>query len=127
MKTCGELYRDVVEQTAHIECDKLSLGFLIGQAEKVNIGACEGCMTKDIGLATAAPIIAQIYGLKWCALFSTTVNVRSPELWLYRGEFLPWVKQNYPLDSPEWNLHRAAMCGVPANQINLSYHDLKGK
>lgn len=119
MKTCGELYREALKATSEVVVDQISLGFLIGQAEKVFIGACDGCMTKDIELAGAAIRIAEVYGLTSLLLSPAAAQVNSPEVWIYRP---PLRFIEYTKDSPEWNLHRAALCGVPAEQINLAYH-----
>lgn len=119
MKTCGELYKDALKHTAEFVVDQVSLGFLIGQAEKVFIGACDGCMTKDIELSGAAIRIAEVYGLTMALLSPSSAPVNSPELWIFRP---PLRFTEFEKDSPEWNLHRAAMCGVPAVSIDLDYH-----
>jgi hypothetical protein len=115
-KTCGELYRQVVKEVDGCGGDALSIGFLVGQAEKVFIGACDGCMTKDATIETAAVRIASVYGLNTIVLRAGIAQVYSDELWLYRGT-LKFVQ--FAIDSPEWNLHRAALCGVPASEIVL--------
>jgi hypothetical protein len=121
MKTCGELYQEAIKATEGLHYNLLSLGFLIGQAEKVYIGACRGCMTKDVSLKAAAARVAGVYGLTLADLHPETENVNSGELWIFRGVRLPFL--GHAVDSPEWNLQRAAICGVPASEINLHYHD----
>lgn len=115
---CGGLYQQLRARLADEPVDKISLGFLIGQAEKVYLGACDGCMTKDVALKDAALLIASVYGLH-SVVIEPPGAVNSAELWIYRP---PLRFVEFLLDSPEWNLQRAAMCGVPAHKIDLHFH-----
>ncbi len=119
MPTCGSMYKDALLAVADCAGDRLSIGFLIGQSEKVFIGACLACMTKDAEICEAAKRIANMYGLEFSLLSPHTANVRSPEIWLSRTSLR---FNSHPVDSSEWNLLRAAICGVPATEINLNYH-----
>lgn len=119
MKLCGGMFIEAVEAVQDCPGDRLSIGFLIGQAEKVYMGACDGCMTRDTSIKDAAKRIAAVYGLTYSDLAPETENVRADELWIFRG---PLRFLSHEVNSPEWNLHRAALCGVPASEINLNYH-----
>lgn len=120
---CGGLYSAAVKAVEDCPGDRLSIGFLIGQAEKVFMGACGGCMTRDIEIYVAAMRIAEVYGLSAALVSPEMFKVRAPEIWIYRDRDDMELKfLRYEINSPEWNLHRAAICGVPAENIDLDYH-----
>jgi len=115
--TCGHLYADAKRIAAQAE-DQFSAGFLVGQIEKVYLGACRACMTKNMGLhAIAEQLVRKVYD----GLVVTIVQVpgHSDELWVSAGT-LPFM--DIPTDSPRSHLLRAAWCGIPAEEIDLEFH-----
>lgn len=108
-------------------------GFVTGQAEKVCCGACKAAMFRpetpahDEMLGEIIKDIADKYGLFW-------------DRYLFQGEVEYWIATTtwwFLVDrmtdlgetgcnTPAWHMHRALLCGVDPQQIDLEYHKGKG-
>lgn len=129
-KTCGPLYLEGLQKYAQgdtVYSRIYAAGFVNGQAEKVYLGACKAAMFRpsperfDLVVEIACDA-AERYGL-WCR------TLKEEEVWLCRNEttahevdHLEFMERN----SPHWHLWRAALCGVPAMETDLSFHERKG-
>ncbi len=104
-------------------------GFMTGQAEKVWCGACKAAMFRpetpahDTLLAEIIQDVAGQYGLFY-------------ERYLFEGEVEYWVATSrwwflvdrlteMKCNTGLWHLHRAALCGIDAEQVDLEYHKQK--
>ncbi len=88
-------------------------GFIIGQVEKVFVGACDACMVphrENLGFCTE---VAEIYGLQ-----SSLYEWRDKEVWIHRGHLL---FEDLIENTAKWNIVRAQMCGI--KDINPEFYN----
>ena len=127
---CGELFeksfRASVGPEPTLENVKIwHRAFATGQAEKIYLGACHGAMFRVgpewfTACVTIDLEVAKIYLLEF-----TTIN---GELWLMDEVGYDLIRKmlECPINSPEWHLTRAAICGIPTDKIDIFYHHRKG-
>lgn len=131
--SCGVLFRQAL-QHAHRTLDSntdtdlwFTVGFCVGQIEKVYLGACPMAMfpctmseTPPV-LATAIHISAKVYGLAVHEiLYDTPEGVPQTELWVYNptSRLLPDILHPVKPDSPDFHILRGLLCGIPSNRLN---------
>lgn len=103
------------------------IGRCSGQAEKVQIGAARAFQIRPAPAwmdwaRQAMELICQHYGLSCC------VHIQRGELWgvhpLWEGLWAQAMMVPYP--SPLAHRLRGRLCGIPADQIDASYHLREG-
>lgn len=104
-------------------------GFWAGEAEKVSLGACKAAMfrpdlKKHPWKMTEIRRIAEHYHL--VSLFLPTSY--GGEIWITRPRHETLVQELRQLqeDSPEWHTHRARLCGIPDEEIDVEFHLRRG-
>ena len=113
MTRCSEYFKEAMR----LDGDPFTVGFMAGQAEKVKLGACEAFMVpKKACSQKLAQDLANVYDL---ALH--VYNKWQREYWFTKNDQVLDFKY-CEVHSPKWNMLRAAMCGIPADQINLEFH-----
>ena len=126
---CGQLYSDILaEFDGTPEGDNaFRAGFMLGQVEKVYLGACSACMfrvmperiERDLTLAKR---FAAGYGLE-----TESFPVEDQlEVWVFRPgtDMGMWLR--YPVNSADWHLVRGLLVGIPLREIDHNYHERKG-
>ena len=137
-RTCGELYLDLLGRFTDMDPEKIRLfapGFVCGQCEKVFSGACQAAMFRPsleyrYMVLRAVHVSCDVYGLLW----DTLGPLGAGEIWVRRLEGLVetrWQELCAMLadgreNTPGWHQLRAAMCGIPADRVDLAYHERKG-
>lgn len=129
-KVCGDIFyegfRKYLGDNPTVEQVKLwHAGFATGQAEKIHLGACHGCMFR-IGpqwREHCLPIdydVAQRYGLQ-------VVEVNE-EVWLVdeEGASVLIYMLDAPMNSPRWHQYRAYICGIAVEDVDINYHEREG-
>lgn len=126
--TGGPLFDQVIHKFCH---DGISLefyaGFVAGHAEKIWMGAVSASMFRPpavhTGFAiTAVKAMCDVYGLHWMVLETK----RGDEIWMFRDL---WVKDEIAdlgtleENSPLWHVYRARLTGVPASEIDTTFHE----
>ena len=124
--TCGVLFRKSLEEATgfgHHDLVIFAKGHMCGQAEKVHIGACRGAMFRPSEehykwLLAYAGETAENYGLHVVCL--------DDEIWLARDnptvETLVRLGETVEENSSEWHEIRAAICGVPQDEVDRTFH-----
>ena len=123
-KTCGSYYLEAASHWTSTEEEYAAYvaGFVMGQAEKVFLGACRAAMFRPADnwremLGARIDYVWDLYGLA-----SKDVD---GEIWICRRENVPAVSELWMVDpnSPEYHLHRAWLTGIPADEVDLHYHE----
>ena len=122
--TCGELYRQALDKWTGMdpECVRLfAVGFVMGQAEKVFLGAAPGAMFR--------PSEQYREHIERCASYAMlhydlNISLVGEEVWILRPAFLPDLKQvrRTPKDTPAYHALRAYLCGIPVDHVDPEYH-----
>lgn len=125
---CGMLFATALDAAMHDTQDPLELfswGHLVGQSEKVYLGACIAAMFRP-GKSLQARfmhrmvVTCEIYGLGWMPLGTS----RGTEFWIFRPRHeadvvnLALLEENSP-DAHAWRGH---LCGVPTAEIDREFH-----
>jgi hypothetical protein len=122
MKRCNDYWNELATHfcgaTTGESVKQFLFGYLAGQAAKVKLGACLGCMfapphadaawTRD-----AVHKIAEVYGL----LIYEHKRQNRTEFWMLRDLLTMTVLQSHVDD----NFVRAMICGLSHEQINLDH------
>ena len=124
--TCGPLFAKVwecVPEDATRE-EIFSWGHLVGQAEKIWLGACYASMfrpNRDIhpNFKERLLIVARVYQLNY------TFIEREGEYWLHSGDVKELVQsmESMSVDSAIYHTARGFLCGVPVGQIDIKFHE----
>ncbi len=106
--------------------DAFAIGFAVGQAEKVYLGACRACMFRPsaenfVWYKYRVQEIAGAYGLVVTVLESGCPETPW-ELWLHRegADVGSWV--SHGANTPSWHMLRAEACGIPIQEVDFQYH-----
>lgn len=130
-RVCGDIFYEgfraaLGDEPTQADVNVWHYGFSTGQAEKVYLGACHGCMFR--------------IGEKWrkmCLVIDNEVATRyglevrlwSDEIWLLNkqeGVKLFEMMRSQPENSPAWHIIRGQICGVPDKEIDTRFHFRKG-
>lgn len=127
-EVCGTLhraarnsFRDFVEYD-----DIFAAGVIAGQAEKVYLGTCAAAMFRpstdrfDFCCEVVAQI-ATIYDLRWLPFSYGSTQ----EVWLlrdHRAEKSLRLIEGMEENSAGWHFARGTLVGIPAEEIDFSYH-----
>lgn len=134
--TCGVLYLEGLEQFAGETAESFlawTAGFVSGQAEKVYLGACKAAMFRPSDehfemVSQIAESVCRRYGL--CMRRGVRGNPKKGgnEIWIYRLENADRIGEwlRHEENSPKWHTLRAALCGIPANEIDFEFHNRAG-
>jgi hypothetical protein len=134
-KTCGELMQSFRQKYNNSEDEYMAFqaGFMLGQAEKVYLGACQACMFRPSqkyfqAVLKLAGMVADIYELR-VEVVKCEYSTETPyEIWLYDPSYetmvLSWTHEK--LNSDGWHLRRAFACGIPVHKIDLEFHKRSG-
>ena len=128
--TCGPMYLDALMRYAGKDEERLRIfaaGFIHGQAEKVYLGACSAAMFRVspeflVMVATLAWEAVDRYGLH-------AVRQLGDEIWILRdGHALDQFNfmAKMPVNSSDSHIQRGALCGVPFNEIDETFHERDG-
>ena len=133
--TCGPLYLEGINKWGYGQPGEraYAAGFVTGQAEKVYLGACPAAMFRPSmenqeWLCTIIQDVCDRYslGMHWMAV----VGGGWSEVWIYRdGHIFHALRRRMEAaepDSPEYHVIRAALCGIPAAEIDLKFHERRG-
>ena len=126
--TCGPLFRKAFDTLQEIDDSPLHMfsgGHLVGQAEKVWLGACSAFMCRPTEDEFAAfiirvKIVSGIYGLIWSILDTT----KGREIWVYKENTTPLINilRLHNGDNPTGHFIRGILCGVPTCDIDVAFH-----
>lgn len=127
---CGVLYLDFLRAycgTDEVKQKAFAAGFIVGQCEKVYIGACKAAMFRPSEsafhwLKEVVDDAAHTYGLTVTTIPASGVI----EIWVSRSD--PDVSRMglYQENSPEWHQLRARLCGIPADEVDTNFHERDG-
>lgn len=142
--TCGVLYRQALEHFTGMDPEKLPLfaaGFVTGQVEKCYLGACAAAMFRP----SSQHLDMLVKAIEWLgALYGLTYTRIGAELWVYPRDPDARIPQYPDLtvhsrlhllndlwgtgkeNTPEWHHLRAALCGVPAGDVDVRFHEREG-
>lgn len=135
LTTCGPLFetcwREIESKVAGTHL-LFEAGFVVGQAEKIYLGACHAAMfrptdnrSKNVVL-TSCMVCSAVYGLQVSIFEREEIK---DEIWLVDNRFanhLADVLCNYSYNSQEWHIERGLLCGIPLANIDPSFHERKG-
>jgi hypothetical protein len=127
--TCGLLFVKALEAAKQNTSDPLELfswGHLVGQAEKVYLGACKAAMFRPSRSEQSRFIhrietVCAIYGLTYFVLPTS----RGKEYWICRLERL-FIMKSLEIcseNTPESHRLRGWLCGIPADEIDERFHE----
>jgi hypothetical protein len=126
--TCGPLFQEALNTHTDMSPEQIRVfaaGFVTGQAEKIYLGACAAAMFRPspehmVMLREVVQETAQRYGL-------VAVTSHQGELWLCQPQVKGLVLCQDVRSGRDGVYHalRALLCGIPASQIDLSYHQHK--
>ena len=127
-KTCTDLFDEAVAIAYHSTADPVALiswGHLIGQSEKVWLGACDAFMcrppaTDGEEFRRRAILVANIYGLQIAPLSTS----RGIEYWLHRPSAHKQIEEMAEMapNAPGTHRARGLLCGIPPSSIDTKYH-----
>lgn len=131
--SCGFYFAQAREWYCGDDEEKVQLfaaGFVVGQAEKIYLGACQAAMFRPSAkhyacVSVAVRNAAKTYGLAIQTLRVTASPAEEKtELWLLQPRALELftVLSLTPIDSPEWHVLRGLLCGVPMQDVDYKFH-----
>lgn len=129
MKVLGKVTQNLREHFNDSEEMRkgFAIGFAAGQAEKVYLNVCKAAMFRPskheiVWYLPAIEEIAKNYGLFLQLLNVGTGIEETPyEIWIYK-DVKSMVWSECEVNSSEWHLGRAIVCGIPMEEIDLGYH-----
>ena len=137
--TCGKLFRTFMDACVTLTCLKpdfiphgdvrtadRAIGFAMGQAEKVYLGACPAFMIRPapdwMDWADAAMAVV-------CGHYGLRLLRQEGEFWGFREEHIEDVVrslQGIEAQSTAWHATRAWLCGIPLEEVDHAYHEREG-
>lgn len=131
--TCGPLFLRCLEEFAdNQECElrAFSAGHMVGQAEKIYLGACSAAMFRPSPsyrewAVIAAIKISAIYGLQVSVFEREEIK---DEIWIHK-KTLNWeisLLNGLDVNSPEWHSLRGRLCGIPEYDLDPNFHLREG-
>jgi hypothetical protein len=122
--TCGPLYKQALEAFTDRSPKQIRLfaaGFVVGQAEKIYLGACRAAMFRPS---------KEYQEMLWehtttaAALYGLAVMMLDDEIWIVKPEWAASIKslKDFERNSMAWHKLRARMCGVPEEEIDDQFH-----
>lgn len=125
--TCGPMYKETLEKYAGNDPALIRVfasGWIGGQAEKVYLGACRAAMFRPSQdrrgmILEIVSDVCQRYGL-----FHVSPIGEKQEIWICREvnivqvETLKFMSE----DSEQWHWHRAWLCGIPTDEVDVKFH-----
>jgi len=129
---CMAYYVDAVKEFASFDDPALlrafAGGFISGQAEKVFLRACYAAMFRP---ASEHHALVEEIVISTCERYYLSQWQIGTEIWIFRpggeGHFLlSRLNEMFSLDAvntPQWHLLRAELCGVPASRIDIRFHE----
>ncbi len=131
--TCGPLFLKCLEEFAGDSTPLLmsfSAGHMVGQAEKIYLGACSAAMFRPSPeyrewLIVAAVKISIIYDLEVSCF---DIDEIRDEVWLHSKTCKQELHRLMMLqvNSPNWHYIRGKLCGIPTDKIDTEFHLRKG-
>ncbi len=139
----GELLCEAIEAAEQFgvrtECHVAAfVGYVIGQVEKVHLGACKACMVSTVlcdRSLVCCQSIARIYGLALVELDYLNVPPNRPsevpeeearvqEIWLCQRRWRRAVEKLRTMtpNAPAWHRLRAKLCGIPKARVDIHFH-----
>lgn len=128
----GKLYQKLLHEQTGGDPEKVNLfatGFIAGQAETVFNGIRRAMMVRPSAqnydmVLSACRMLAEHYKLA-VSIFVVT-DERSPEIWMHRKNIRVGEWREHDVNSPEWHKLRAAACGIPTAEVDVTYHLREG-
>lgn len=102
-----------------------TVGFWIGLAEKVGMGACRAAMVRpNLGKNPWATEALSAVANHWGLVVTTFKYGDITELWITRPANAVEVENllTCAVNSPEWHTRRGLLCGVPVEEIDPEFH-----
>jgi hypothetical protein len=127
--TCTSFYCAAVKKYGKTEAEywAFSAGFVIGQAEKVRLGACRAAMFRP--LAKEKKLLLKIIrdACKRFELEYVDIGIDG-EIWIVRKGSLGCIEQllRFEKNSIGWHHERAYLCGVPSSEVDEHFHHRPG-
>ncbi len=114
MKLCRDYYQVAKEAVfSYSGIDFFGAGFMLGQVEKVFLGACNAAMFRIVGDKLQIKYLEHI-----CKIYSLNVQIMDEEVWVYKHR-LRWLIAEK--GTPKYHMLRAADCGIPTERIDLEW------
>jgi hypothetical protein len=128
--TCGDLYAQLLDRfgiTGELTADiryGVSIGFVSGLAEKVYLGSCMASMVrpgKDDQMDYIVGAVCEVYGLNHTEI--------DGEYWIYKEKHENYIHTMHNLidhgqkNSRSWHRLRGILCGVPADELDMNFHE----
>lgn len=140
--TCGPLLKEAMDAVYALKVlseentennDLLIMaGFMLGQMEKVYLGACGAAMfrpfNQDLDFARHVVLeAAKVYDLEHQVIPSGATE-GATEIWVYRHKWATVIEhlKTLKINSPEAHTLRALLCGINPSEIDTDFHLRKG-
>lgn len=124
----ADKFRDVDQR----DFAMFAAGFVVGQTEKVFLGACRAAMFRPARedrwlILDTLESIREIYNIDW-------QGVGEDEIWIFRAhdsetcdDICDMNSSHIARDSASWHLLRADLCGVPTREVDVNFHERFGQ
>ena len=124
-KTCGPLFVELFNQRTSYAPLAFYAGFVAGQAEKVYLGACPAALIHPHGATRRYWDDVLNVVNQTAMVYDLGVTVLGEEIWIHREEnaHLVAAVASMEVNSPAYHQHRAMLCGVPASEIDPTFHE----
>jgi LicD family len=125
--TCAPLFELALERHGKDASVSFYAGVIVGEAEKVWLGACRAAVLRPQGetvdLAYCVIWLSQLIG----SIYDLEVLVIKDEVWMFHPSAKRTVKELEGIEknSPLWHRVRAGLLGVPAGRVDLKFHERK--
>ncbi len=122
--TCGPLFQQVFTEASKKALTPLAMfswGHLCASAEKIWLGACPAAMFRptdnESEFEARISYVASVYSLD-----SMKVD---DEYWLFRRQYYHTIvdMKMAEKNSPLYHSLRGLLCGVPVNELDLTFHE----
>lgn len=130
-KTCGMFYQEAIKEygTTTEAYRAFAAGFIHGQAEKVYIGACKAAMFRPSKINYRMAFDISIKAAKRYSLIVGVLDEGDyKEIWIVNVFNMHLFREleTHERNTKEWHKLRGELCGIPAENIDVKFHEREG-